>query len=91
MVDSTCVSYFSARSSSTFDVQSRRIRPCKGYLCSNDYDVMLFVSYVYRYVPLKISNISGDNGLFKLVMVLNVDDVTIRRKFTWDVLEIKRS
>ena len=52
---------------------------------------MLFVSDIYRYVPIPISNVSRDISLFKLKGVLNTDSIMLRKKFTWNTLEIDGS
>ena len=65
-----------------------KIKICKGYLYSNASHLMLFVSDIYRYVPIQISNISGDISLFKLIGALNTDVTILRKNYIWDTLDI---
>ena len=50
------------RSNKFFILIAEKIRICKGYLYSNASHLMPFVSDIYGYVPIWISNISGDSS-----------------------------
>ena len=54
-------------------LKAKKIGICEGYLYINVSLLMLFVSYICRYVPIKISNISEDINLFKLIGVLDIN------------------
>ena len=73
------VSYFSIGVAGFLITRAKKIKIFKGYLYSSTPHMIPFVSDVYRYVPLKINNISGD---------LNIDTITVRRNFIWGTLEI---
>ena len=59
-------------------MKAKKVRVCKGYLYSNVSYQMLSVSYIYRYFPLQISNLSGDIRLFKLIGTLSPNSVELR-------------
>ena len=44
----------------------RKPRLCRGYRFSNVIKIMLFISYVQNYVPIKLSKTSGSIHLFKI-------------------------
>ena len=50
-----------------FILEANKVRICKGYLHSNASHMILFVSDIYRYVPIWIGNISGYISLFKFI------------------------
>ena len=45
----------------------------QGYLFFYASQLMLFVSDIYKHIPIQISNVSGDIDLFKLVGNLSPD------------------
>ena len=56
-----------------FILKARKVGIGKQYLYSNTSHLMLFVSDIYRYVQMQVSNISEDISLFKLIGVLKTD------------------
>ena len=53
------------------NMKTKNVRICKGYLHSNASCLILFVSDIYRYVSIWISNVPGDINLLKLIGTLN--------------------
>ena len=80
--------YFPARNDMILIIKAKTNMMCKWYLYSNASNLMLLVSDIYRYVPLNLSNISGDVSLFKFEGVFTNDGITLRRNFVWDTLEL---
>ena len=63
-------------------------RLCRGYRCSNAIKIMLFISDVQNYVPIKLSKTSGSIHLFKIKGTLKSGDIKLSRNYLWDTLEI---
>ena len=62
-------------------LKAEKVRMCKGYLYYSAFHLMLFMPDIYRYVPIHISNISGNISYFKLIGDLNTDSVILRTIF----------
>ena len=66
----------------------RKSRLCKGYTFSNTVKIMLFISDVQNYVPIKLCKTAGSIHLFKIKGTLKFRDVKLNRNYLWDMLEI---
>ena len=66
----------------------RKSRLCKGYKFSNAVKIMLFISDVQNYVPMKLCKTAGSIHLFKIKGTLKSRDVKLNRNYLWDMLEI---
>ena len=66
----------------------RKSRLCRGYRFSNVIKIMLFISDVQNYVPIKLSKTSGSIHLFKIKGTLKSGDIKLNRNYLWDTLEI---
>ena len=66
----------------------RNARLCRGYKFSNAIKIMLFVSEVQNYVPIKLCKTSGSLHLFKIKGTLKSGDIKLNRNYLWDTLEI---
>ena len=69
----------------------RKARLCRGYKFSNAVKIMLFVSYVQNYAPIKLGKTSGRIHLFKIKGTLKSGDIKLNRNYLWDTLEIDRN
>ena len=58
------------------------------YCYSNTIKIMLFISDIKSYVPLKLCKTSGSIHLFKLTGSLNKENVTLHKNTLWDIMEI---
>ena len=58
------------------------------YHYSNTIKIMLFISDIKSYVPIKLCKTSGSIDLFKLTGSINNKNVTLHKNMLWDVLEI---
>ena len=58
------------------------------YHYSNTIKIMLFISDIKSYVPLKLCKTSGSIHLFKLTGSINKENVTLHKNTLWDVMEI---
>ena len=69
-------------------LQLRRIKLCRGQLFSNIVQIMLFISDVQYYVPVKLCKTSGSIHLFKITGKATMDKVKLNKHYIWDILEI---
>ena len=63
-------------------------RLCKGHKFSNVVKIMLFVSDVQNYVPIKLCKTPGSIHLFKIKGMLKPKDIKLNKNYLWDTLEI---
>ena len=57
-------------------------------LYSNTVTVMLFFSDAKQYVPVKLCKTAGSIHLFQIYGQLTLDQVTLERKYLWDIIKI---
>ena len=60
----------------------------KRRLYSNTVTVMLSFSDIKQYVPAKLCRTAGSIHLFKIYEQLTPDQITLERKYLWDILRI---
>ena len=68
-----------------------KCKKCKvfqGCLFSNMVKIKLFIADTQSYVPLDLNKVAGNVHLFKLTGTLLLDNVTPKKNWIWDVLEI---
>ena len=58
------------------------------YHYSDTIKIMLFISDIKSYVPIKLCKTLGSIHLFKLTGSINKENITLHRNKLWDVLEI---
>ena len=58
------------------------------YHYSNTIKIMLFISDIKSYVPIKLCNTSGSIHLFKLTGSVNKENITLHKNMIWDVIEV---
>ena len=66
----------------------RKSRLCRGYRFSNVVKIMLFISDVQNYIPIKLCKTSGSIQLFKIKVTLKSGNIKLNRSHLWDTLEI---
>ena len=66
----------------------RKSRIFKGQLFSNLVKIKLFIADTQSYLPLDLNKIAGNVHLFKSTGALLLENVTLRKNWIWDVLEI---
>ena len=65
----------------------RKSRLCKGYRFSNAIQIMLFISDVQNYVPMKLCKTAGSIHLFKIKGALKSGDIKLNKNYLWNTLE----
>ena len=58
------------------------------YQYSNTVKILIFISNIKPYVPVKLCKTSGSIHLFKVMGSLQTEDVSLHRNKVWDILEI---
>ena len=66
----------------------RKSKLCRGHRFSNIVKVVLFISDVQNYIPIKLCKKSGSIHLFKTKGTLKPGDIKLNRNYLWDTLEI---
>ena len=68
----------------------RKSKFCRGHRFSNIVKIVLFISDVQHYIPIKLCKTSGSFHLFKVTGTLMPEDMKLNRNYLWDTLEINR-
>ena len=58
------------------------------YRYSNTIKIMLFISDIKSYVPIKLCKTSGSIHLFKLTGSIYKENITLHKNTLWDIMEI---
>ena len=66
----------------------RKSRLCKGYRFLNVIKIVLFISDIQNYVPIKLCKTAGSIHLFKIKGTLKSRDVKLNKNYLWNTLEI---
>ena len=66
----------------------RKSKFCRGYRFSNVVKIVLFISDVQHYIPIRLCKTSGSLHLFKITGTLTSEDIRLNKNYLWDTLEI---
>ena len=66
----------------------RKSKFCRGYRFSNSIKIVLFISDVQHYIPIKLCKTAGSPHLFKITGILRSEDIRLNKNYLWDTLEI---
>ena len=66
----------------------RKSKVCRRYRFSNIVKIVLFISDVQHYIPIKLCKTSGSPHLFKITGTLKSEDIRSNKNYLWDTLEI---
>ena len=66
----------------------RKSRLCRGYRFSNVVKIMLCISDVQNYIPIKLCKTSGSIHIFKVKGTLKSGDIKLNKNSLWDTMEI---
>ena len=66
----------------------RKSKFCRGHRFSNVVKIVLFISDVQHYIPIKLCKTSGSLHLFKITGTLTSEDIKLNKNYLWDTLEI---
>ena len=60
----------------------------KGHKFSNVVKIMIFISDVQNYVPIKLCKAAGSIHLIKIIGILKAKNIKLNKNYLWDTLEI---
>ena len=66
----------------------KKSRFCKGYRFSNVVKIMMFISDMQNYVPIKLCKTAGSIHLFKIRGTLKPENIKLNKKYLWDTMEV---
>ena len=66
----------------------RKSKFCRGHRFSNVIKIVLFISDVQHYIPIRLCKTSGSLHLFTIIGTLTSEDVRLNKNYLWDTLEI---
>ena len=66
----------------------RKLKFFKGHRFSNAVKIMIFISNVQNYVPIKLSKTASSIHLLKISGKLKAENIKLNRHYLWDTLEI---
>ena len=65
-----------------------RMPTFRKYHYSNTIKIMIFLSDIKSYVPIKLCKMSGSIHLFKLTGSINKENITLHKNTLWDIMVI---
>ena len=66
----------------------RKSNFCNGHRFSNAVKIMIFISDVQNYVPIKLCKTAGSIHLFKIIGTLKAKNIKLIKNYSCDTLEI---
>ena len=66
----------------------RKSKLCRGCMFSNAIKIMIFISGVQYYVPIRLCKTAGNIHLFKISGMLNSENIKLNKNYICDTLEI---
>ena len=66
----------------------RKSKLCRGCTFSNAVKIMIFISDVQYYMPIKLCKTEGSIHLFKIIGTLESENIELNQNYIWDTLEI---
>ena len=69
-------------------LHSRNLKLYRGHMLSNAVTIMIFISDIQYYVPIKLCKTAGSIHLFKIKGTLKPENVKLNQNYIWDTIEI---
>ena len=66
----------------------RKSKFCRGCTFSNAVKIMVFISDVGNYIPIKLCKTAGSIHSFKITGMLKVENIMLNKNYIWETLEI---
>ena len=67
----------------------RKSKLCRGQMFSNAVKIMIFISDVQYYIPIKLCKTAGSIHLIKIIGMLKPENIKLNKNYIWDTLEIR--
>ena len=61
---------------------------CRGHMFFNEVKIMIFVSDVQNYIPIKLCKTAGSIHLFNITGMLKPENIKLNKNYIWDTLGI---
>ena len=61
---------------------------CTGCMFSNTVKIMVFISDIRNYIPIKLCKTTGSIHLFRITGMLKAENIKLNKNYIWDTLEI---
>ena len=61
---------------------------CRGCTFSNAVKIMVFISDVQNYIPIKLCKTAGNIHLFKITGMLKAENIKLNKNYIWGMVEI---
>ena len=69
-------------------LQYRKSKLYRGHTFSNAVKIMVFISDVQNYVPIKLCKTADSICLYKITGTLKAENIKLNKNYIWDILEI---
>ena len=66
----------------------RKSKFCRGCMFSNAMKIMIFISDVQNYIPIKLCKTAGSIHFFKIAVTVKAENIKLNKNYAWDTLEI---
>ena len=66
----------------------RKSKLCRGHMFSNAMQIMIFISDIQNYVPIKVCKTACSIHLFKITGMLKLENIKLNKNYIWNTLEI---
>ena len=66
----------------------RKSKLCRGHTFSNAVKIIIFISDVQNYVPIKLFKTAGSIHLLKITGTLKLENIKLKKNYMWDTLGI---
>ena len=66
----------------------RKSKFCRGCMFSNTVKIMVIISDVQNYIPIKLCKTAGSIHLFKITGMLKAENIKLNENYIWDMLVI---
>ena len=66
----------------------RKSKFSKGHTFSNAVKILVFISDVQNYIPIKLCKTAGNIHLFKITGTPKAENIKLNKNYIWDTLEI---
>ena len=66
----------------------RKSKFCRGCTFSNAVKIVVFISDVQNYIPIKLCKTAGSIHLFKITGMLKAENIKLKNNYIYDTLEI---
>ena len=60
---------------------------CRGCMFCNAVKIMVFISDVQNYIPIKLCKTAGSIHLFKIKGMVKAENIKLNKNYIWDMLE----